>query len=61
MNVSALFGIRWIAKSTASSFGLGLGAIPAWVLFAFIFSYQVPLFAQNLQLLIQEMEGFMNG
>ncbi|APC80178.1 TPA: APC family permease [Clostridium botulinum] len=37
MNVSALFGIRWIAKSTASSFGLGLGAIPAWVLFAFIF------------------------
>ena len=37
MNVSALFGIRWIAKSTASSFGLGLGAIPAWVVFAFIF------------------------
>ena len=37
MNVSALFGIRWIAKSTASSFGLGFGAIPAWVVFAFIF------------------------
>lgn len=30
MNISALFGIRWIAKSTASSFGLGLGAIPSW-------------------------------
>ena len=37
MDVSALFGIRWIAKSTASSFGLGLGAIPSWVLFTFIF------------------------
>ncbi len=37
MNVSALYGIRWIAKSTASSFGLGLGAIPTWILFAFIF------------------------
>lgn len=37
MNVSALFGIRWIAKSTASSFGLGLGAIPIWIVFAFIF------------------------
>lgn len=37
MNVSALFGIRWIAKSTAESFGLGLGAIPTWVVFAFIF------------------------
>jgi len=37
MNVSALFGIRWIAKSTASSFGLGLGAIPTWIVFTFIF------------------------
>lgn len=37
MNISALFGIRWIAKSTASSFGLGLGSIPVWLLFAFIF------------------------
>lgn len=37
MNVSALFGIRWIAKSTAESFGLGLGAIPTWIIFAFIF------------------------
>lgn len=37
MNVSALFGIRWIAKSTASSFGLGLGSIPTWIIFAFVF------------------------
>jgi amino acid transporter len=37
MNVSALFGIRWIARSTASSFGLGLGSIPTWVVFTFIF------------------------
>ncbi|HGS9000980.1 TPA: amino acid permease, partial [Clostridioides difficile] len=37
MNVSALYGIRWIAKSTASSFGLGLGAIPMWLLFSFIY------------------------
>ncbi len=37
MNVSALYGIRWIAKSTASSFGLGLGSIPTWILFSFIF------------------------
>ncbi len=37
MNVIALFGIRWIAKSTASSFGLGLGAIPTWIVFVFIF------------------------
>lgn len=37
MNVSALYGIRWIAKSTSDSFGLGLGAIPMWVIFMFIF------------------------
>ncbi len=37
MNVSALYGIRWIAKSTSDSFGLGLGAIPMWVLFMFLF------------------------
>ena len=33
MNVSALYGIRWIAKSTSDSFGLGLGAIPMWIIF----------------------------
>ena len=37
MNISALYGIRWIAKSTSDSFGLGLGAIPTWVIFMFIF------------------------
>ena len=37
MNVSALYGIRWIAKSTSDSFGLGLGAIPMWVIFMLIF------------------------
>lgn len=37
MNISALYGIRWIAKSTSESFGLGLGAIPAWVIFMFLF------------------------
>lgn len=37
MNVSALYGIRWIAKSVSDSFGLGLGAIPMWVIFMFVF------------------------
>lgn len=37
MNVSACYGIRWLAKSTAANFGLGLGAIPLWVLFAIIY------------------------
>ncbi|GAA0744836.1 APC family permease [Clostridium oceanicum] len=48
MNVSALFGIRWIAKSTASSFGLGLGAIPAWFIFAFIFFVPASLICAEL-------------
>lgn len=37
MNMSALYGIRWIARSTSDSFGLGLGAIVIWVVFMFIF------------------------
>ncbi|CAB1246025.1 Amino acid permease [Clostridiaceae bacterium BL-3] len=48
MNVSALFGIRWIAKSTASSFGLGLGAIPVWVIFTFIFFVPIALICAEL-------------
>lgn len=40
MNVAASFGIRWIAKSTAASFGLGLGAIPMWIIFSII--YYIP-------------------
>lgn len=37
MSISTLYGIRWIAKSTASSFGLGLAAIPSWLIFAVLF------------------------
>lgn len=37
MNVSALYGIRWIAKSTSNSFGLGLGAIPTWFVFSILY------------------------
>lgn len=37
MNISALYGIRWIAKSTADSFGLGVAAIPMWFIFAILF------------------------
>ena len=48
MDVSALFGIRWIAKSTVSSFGLGLGAIPSWVLFSFIFFVPCALICAEL-------------
>lgn len=48
MNVSALFGIRWIAKSTATSFGLGLGAIPAWVVFTFVFFVPAALICAEL-------------
>ncbi len=48
MDVSALFGIRWIAKSTASSVGLGLGAIPSWVLFSFIFFVPCALICAEL-------------
>lgn len=48
MNVSALYGIRWIAKSTAANFGLGLGAIPMWVLFSFIFFVPAALICAEL-------------
>lgn len=37
MNISALYGIRWIAKSTSANFGLGLGAIPSWAIFMVLF------------------------
>lgn len=37
MNISALYGIRWIAKSVSESFGLGLGAIFAWAFFMVVF------------------------
>ena len=37
VNISALFGIRWIAKSTSESFGLGVATIPMWLIFALLF------------------------
>lgn len=48
MMVSALFGIRWISRSTAESFGLGLGAIPTWFVFAFIFFIPLSLICAEL-------------
>ena len=36
LNISALFGIRWIARSTSDTY-LGLGTIPMWVLMMFLF------------------------
>lgn len=48
MDVAALFGIRWIAKSTASSFGLGLGAIPTWIVATFIFFVPYALICAEL-------------
>ena len=36
LNISALFGIRWIARSTSDTY-LGLGAIPMWVIMMFLF------------------------
>lgn len=48
MNVSALYGIRWIAKSTADNFGLGLGAIPVWIVMAFIFFVPCALICAEL-------------
>ncbi len=57
MNVSAIFGIRWIAKSTADSFGLGLGAIPIWVLFSFIFFVPSALICAELASTYQKDGG----
>ena len=36
MNLSALYGIRWIARSTSEGY-LGLGAIPMWIVLMFVF------------------------
>ncbi len=48
MNVSACYGIRWLAKSTAQDFGLGLGSISMWILFSFIFFVPQALIAAEL-------------
>lgn len=55
--VSALFGIRWIAKSTAESFGLGLGAIPIWFIFAFIFFVPLSLICAELTATYPKNDG----
>lgn len=57
MNVSALYGIRWIAKSTASSFGLGLGAIPMWLLFSFIYFIPGALICAELASTYRKSDG----
>ena len=57
MNVSALYGIRWIAKSTASSFGLGLGAIPMWLLFSFIYFVPGALICAELASTYRKNDG----
>lgn len=57
MNVSALYGIRWIAKSTSNSFGLGLGAIPAWFIFAVIYFIPGSLICAELAAAFKERDG----
>ena len=36
LNISALYGIRWIARSCSDAY-LGLGAIPMWIVLMFLF------------------------
>lgn len=48
MNVSALYAIRWLSKSTSASFGLGLGAIPTWIIMTFIFFVPLSLMLAEL-------------
>lgn len=57
MNVSALYGIRWIAKSTSSSFGLGLGAIPLWFIFAILYFIPGALICAELAATYQSKDG----
>ncbi len=57
MNVSALYGIRWIAKSTSSSFGLGLGAIPMWFIFAIIYFIPGALICAELAATYKDKDG----
>ena len=53
MNVSAIYGIRWISRSTAESFGLGLAGIPSWVIFMFLCF--VPQALMCAELAVQEL------
>lgn len=57
MNVSALYGIRWIAKSTSNSFGLGLGAIPTWFIFAIVYFIPGSLICAELAATFKDKEG----
>ncbi|MEW9080855.1 APC family permease [Terrisporobacter glycolicus] len=57
MNVSALYGIRWIAKSTSSSFGLGLGAIPMWFIFAILYFIPGALICAELASTYKSKDG----
>lgn len=57
MNVSALYGIRWIVKSTSESFGLGLGAIPMWFIFAIIYFIPGSLICAELAAMYKDREG----
>lgn len=57
MNVSALYGIRWIAKSTSSSFGLGIGAIPMWFIFAIVYFIPGALICAELAATYKDKDG----
>ena len=57
MSVSALYSIRWLAKSTSSSFGLGLGAIPIWIIMTFLFFVPMSLICAEFAALYQEDGG----
>lgn len=57
MNVSALYGIRWISKSTSNSFGLGLGAIPTWFVFALVYFIPGSLICAELAAAFKERDG----
>ncbi len=57
MNVSALYGIRWIAKSTSASFGLGLGAIPMWFIFAILYFIPGALICAELASTYKSKDG----
>lgn len=59
MNVSACYGIRWLAKSTALDFGLGIGSISMWVLFSFIFFVPQALIAAEFAATYPKEGGIM--
>jgi len=58
MNISAIYAIRWLPKSTALSFGLGLGAVPVWIIAAFIFFLPTALIFTQLAIDYSNTGGF---